>query len=75
MELSTKEFKSKCIELMEMVKTNHEEVVITQFGKPIAKLVPIEEKKPVTLFGFMKNSVIINDDIISPIDDEWDVER
>ncbi|MCP4214807.1 MAG: type II toxin-antitoxin system prevent-host-death family antitoxin [bacterium] len=74
MQLTTIEFKSECLELMERLKEYHEEIVITKYGKPIAKLVPIESTTaaPVQLFGFMKGSVKINGDIIEPIDEAWD---
>jgi len=69
METTSVEFKSKCIELMDHVKESHEEVIITQDGHPIAKLVPYEEliEEPVHLFGYMKGSVTINGDILEPI--------
>jgi prevent-host-death family protein len=74
MEMTAVEFKSKCLELMDDIKDNHEEVIITKEGKPVAKLVPIEVKSVGSSFGFMKNSVKINGDIINPIDEEWSVE-
>ena len=43
METTSIEFKSKCLELMDHVKESHEEVIITQDGNPIVKLVPYEE--------------------------------
>ena len=73
MEMTAVEFKAKCLELMDQVKECHEEVVITKYGKPVAKLVPVEEKTPGTLFGFMKGSVKINGDIIAPIDEKWEL--
>ena len=73
MEMTFIEFKSKCLELMDHVKESHEEVIITQDGSPIAKLVPYEEHigEPVNLFGYMKGSVTINGDILEPIDEKW----
>jgi prevent-host-death family protein len=73
MEMTFIEFKSKCLELMDHVKESHEEVIITQDGSPIAKLVPYEEQieEPVNLFGYMKDSVTINGDIFEPIDEKW----
>ena len=67
------EFKSKCLELMDQVKESHEEIVITKDGSPIAKLVPYEEpvEAAVNLFGYMKGSIKINDDILKPIDEKW----
>jgi len=74
MQMSAVEFKTKCLELMDQVKENREEVIIIKNGKPVAKLVPVEEKQSGSLFGFMKGSVKINGDIIAPIDEKWNVE-
>jgi len=73
MVMTFNEFKLKCFELMDHVKESHEEVIITQDGSPIAKLVPYEEhiEEPVNLFGYMKGSVTINGDILEPIDENW----
>jgi antitoxin (DNA-binding transcriptional repressor) of toxin-antitoxin stability system len=45
-------------------------LVITKRGKPVAKLVPIDDK-PIDLFGYMAGTIKICGDIISPIDEEW----
>lgn len=65
------EFKAKCLQLMDQVNETHVSIIITKHGVPIAKLVPIEEEK-VSLFGLQKGSVVINDDIITPIGENWD---
>ena len=58
-------FKAKCLHLMDEVQKSHMEIVITKFGKPVAKLVPIEEIKPKSLFGCMKGTLKIHGDIMS----------
>lgn len=75
MQLTAVEFQSKCIELMDQVKDNHEEVIITKDGKPIAKLIPMEAEAEGSLFGFMKGTMKINGDIIASLDEKWDVEN
>jgi len=64
-------FKAKCLHLMDEVKKYHKEIIITKFGHPVAKLVPIEEIKKDTPFGFLKNSVSIIGDIVSSTGEEW----
>ena len=68
-------FKATCLKIMEEVSTYHTEVTITKHGKPIAKLVPIEDKTPVDFFGCMKGMATITGNIISPIDIEWDATK
>jgi len=74
MQISAAEFKAKCLKLMDKVNDYHEEIVITKHGNPVAKLVPFKQKAPKSIFGFMKDSVKINGNIIEPIEEQWDVE-
>ena len=39
MKIAAGQFKAKCLKLMDNVYKNNEEVIITKYGKPIAKLV------------------------------------
>ena len=65
------EFKTNCLRLMDEVAKRRLPIVITKRGKPVAKLVPIDQK-PIDLFGYMAGTIKICGDIISPIDDvEW----
>jgi prevent-host-death family protein len=65
-------FKANCLAVMDEVQAKHESVIITKRGKPVAKLVPIEEKKDLIL-GFMKGKATIIGDIVSPVIpiEEW----
>jgi prevent-host-death family protein len=72
MQIGAGEFKSQCLKLMDEVQQTREEIVITKHGKPVAKLVPIEETASRSIIGFMKNSVQITGDIISPLDEQWE---
>ncbi|MBF8299557.1 MAG: prevent-host-death family protein [Dehalococcoidia bacterium] len=65
------EFKAKCLQIMDEVAETGESVVITKHGIPVSELVPIR-RKPKSLFGAMKGSVVIKGDILSPIDVEWE---
>ena len=67
-------FKSECLKLMDDVKNHHKEFIITKRGVPVAKLVPINEDAKIPLFGFLKDSVKINGDVIGPIGEKWDAE-
>ena len=68
------EFKAKCLQLMDDVNEKHISVTITKHGKPIARLVPIEET-PVDFFGCLKDTATITGDIISPVDEEWEANQ
>ena len=75
MEVCATEFKAKYLKLMNQVNNYHEEIIITKYGKPIAKLVPVSKKASKSLFGYMKDTVKINSDILKPIDEKWDVDK
>ena len=59
---------------MDEVRDTHEEIVITKFGKPVAKLVPVEAEKEKSLFGFLRNSVRVKGDIVSPTGEKWEAD-
>jgi prevent-host-death family protein len=63
-------FKANCLRLIDEVAQQRAPLVITKRGKPVAKLVPIDEK-PIDLFGYMAGTIKICGDIVSPIDEEW----
>ena len=62
------EFKTNCLRLMDEVALQRRPIIITKRGKPVAKLVPVEEK-PIDLFDCMAGTAKICGDIIGPIED------
>lgn len=72
--IKASEFKAKCLKIMDEVASTGKTVVITKHGVPITELIPAK-RRPDTLFGAMKGSVIDMGDVISPIDEEWEAER
>ena len=67
-------FKATCLAVLDQVQRERSEVVITKRGKPVARLVPVEDTAP-EIFGRMKGSGIILGDIVSPIYENWDAKR
>lgn len=67
-------FKAECLKMMDEVKASGHEIIITKHRMPIVKLCPIAEKEQ-KLFGALKGSVHIQDDLLQPIDEEWDADR
>lgn len=64
------EFKTHCLRLMDEVAERHTEIVITKYGKPVAKLAPVEDEVPDS-FGAMAGTVAYRDDIVAPDHDAW----
>jgi prevent-host-death family protein len=68
-------FKAKCLHLLDEVAECRVPLVITKRGKPVARLVPIDDPKPVDLYGRMKGTGEILGDIVGPLDDvEWNAD-
>jgi prevent-host-death family protein len=67
------EFKARCLQVMEDVRTKRTPVLITKRGKPLAKLVPAEENAP-DILGRLAGKIKIVGDIVSPITplDDWE---
>lgn len=70
------EFKARCLALMEDVRSTREPLIITKRGKPVAKLVPIEDKKD-DFIGRLKGVMKIVGDIESPVVplEDWEALR
>ena len=75
MEIAAGEFKARCLRLMNQVRETGEEITITKHGKPVAKLVPVEPVESVSVFGWMRGGVLSDEDIVSPLNEEWDAQR
>ena len=65
-------FKVHCLAIMDEVQAKRQAVIITKRGKPVAKLVPVEQEKD-NIFGFYKGKIKITGDVVSPAlsPEEW----
>lgn len=64
--------KAHLLELLNTVNNKHESIIITKRGRPVAKLVPIEQQPPRSIFGYMKGTFRITGDIVGPEPDTWE---
>ena len=67
------EFKARCLTLMDDVRNTREPLLITKRGKPVAKLVPMEDTDR-EFIGRLEGVIRILGDIGSPIEpaDAWE---
>lgn len=63
-------FKDVCLKLMEDVRERRREYVITKRGRPVAKLVPPDER-PASSFGMLRGTIVSEGDIVSPDFEAW----
>lgn len=71
-EVSSSELKSRGASVLERVSRLRRAVTVTKRGRPIARLVPIEDEDGPSLFGFAKGTITIHGDILAPLDVRWE---
>ena len=69
--MKASEFKAKCLHLMDEVNRTGEEITITKNGKPVS-ILKAYRTIPKTLFGLHKGKMQSKDDLIAPLDIDWD---
>ena len=74
MSINAAQFKAKCLKLIDEVAATRKPIIITKRGKPLAKLVPIEDETLPPLFGYMKGTGQILGDIVNVPHDAWAAE-
>ena len=68
------EFKAKCLHLMDKVNEDHEEIIISKRGRPVAKLIPIESVPKKSIFGLLKGTVTKEINIVEPTGEKWNAD-
>ena len=63
-------FKAQCLALLDEVAREHETILVTKRGKPVARVVPVSEEMT-DLRGRLKGSVLREKDVISPVPFTW----
>lgn len=61
-------FKARCLALLDEVATTGRELTVTKRGRPVARVVPVEE--PESLAGSVTYKVG-DDELIAPLDEPW----
>lgn len=69
-EIKASVFKNTCLELMDEVREQRKQYVITKRGRVVAKLVPPDTAVP-SSFGLMRGMVVAQGDVVSPDFDVW----
>jgi prevent-host-death family protein len=72
MDIPAAQFKAECLKLMDLVQKTRVPVVITKHGRPVAQLAPISLDSE-SLFGYMKDTMKIEGDVIAAVDEKWSV--
>lgn len=70
--ISASRFKARCLALLDEIAEGGGELVVTKRGRPVAKLVPVDEE------ASLRGSVTYNvsdEDLIAPIAVDWKAEH
>ncbi len=71
------QFKAQCLGLMEQIQETQQPVVVTKRGVPMVTIMPYK-KEAVSkhgLFGALKATITIHQDVVAPIDEHWDADK
>jgi len=67
--IAASEFKAKCLAILDEVAENHETVIVTKRGKPVARVVPPEEAP--SLIGSVRQ-LVSDEEFIEPLYEDWE---
>lgn len=72
-EVPASELKNAWHEYLDRVDQGREEVVVTRYGRPVARLVPFEDAGDrAAIFGFLRGTVTVRADIVAPTGEDWE---
>jgi antitoxin (DNA-binding transcriptional repressor) of toxin-antitoxin stability system len=69
------EFKAHCLAVLEKVRRSGEPLLVTRFGKPVARIEAPEKPEAPDWIGCMEGSAVYGEDIKDPAagPEQWDV--
>lgn len=70
--ITASHFSARCLTLLDEVSATSCELVVTKGGRPVARVIPFDGQ------GSLKGSVTVNvseDELIAPLDVQWDALR
>ena len=68
------EFKTHCLRLLDDVAAGGEALLVTKRGRPVALVSPPPAVVD-DVVDDLRGSVIFEEDLVSPIDEAWEVDR
>lgn len=64
--------KGKMLEYFRQVEETGDELVVTDNGRPVVKVVPIRTRSSAAeLFADVRGRVVYHEDVLAPTTDEW----
>ena len=70
--MKASEFKARCLAVLDQVSETGRELTITKHGKPVARVVPLQEAP--TLRGSVEY-LVSDEELVAPLEAPWAAER
>ena len=71
--VSKSKLKAKMLEIFRQLEASGKELIVTDHGKPVLKIVPIKHKKTFSeLFGDLQGQITYLEDVNLPTLTEWE---
>lgn len=71
--ISKSELQAKMLEIFRQLEASGDELIVTDQGRPMLKIIPIHKKATVSeVFGDLQGQVVYLEDIDTPTLSEWD---
>ena len=76
-EIAISKFKATCLAVLEQVRKTGQPILVTRFGKPIARIEPPSSGAKRIKLGTLAGTLKIHGDIVGPISDlsDWEAAR
>ena len=72
MEVSKSQLKAKMLAYLRQVEDTGEELVVTDNGRPVVKVVPIAKARSARdVFGDLRGRVVYHGEVLADTTDEW----
>lgn len=74
MQVPAGQFKTHCLDLLEKVRQQRLEIIVTKRGKSMAKLVPLDQPPEGSPLGYLRGRATIVGDIVASTGERWDAD-
>lgn len=73
-EVAASDLKNRWHAYLDRVGQAREHIVVTRYGKPVARLIPYEEPTRTGIFGHLEGTLTEHGDIVSPTGEAWEAD-
>ncbi len=72
--MAISQFKAHALKIIDQITKDHESMIITKRGKPVAQILPYEGNEHIAKPGQLADTLVFEEDIITPLSEEmWEV--